>query len=198
MVTLILTMAAVLSGCQAPAANDPIATPRPEWLELAKQQRLPLHAEAISGKLWATRDEARDDVIEMAAARTLEFAAESVPRIKHRWQVPAHLVRDHFLSEPIFIEEVEWTYGPMYRAHALIDLAPEKRDLLLAQWHEVVLRERLEQIAGGLAFVFVCLITLFGYLRLDEATRGYYTRWLFAGASTLVAGSAAALYTWLV
>ena len=197
MFTFILIMTALVTGVQAPAADDATVA-RPEWLELAKQNKLPLHADVVASELWATRDEARDDVLEKASVRALEFAADSVPKLRNKWQVPTWLVRDRLLREPIFVEEVDWTYGTMYRAHALLDLSPQKREALLSAWHEVVLRERLAQIGGGLAFVFISLVTLFGYLRLDDATRGYYTRWLFTGAAALVAGSAAVLYTWIV
>jgi len=198
MFAMILAVAAQLAGAMQAVTDDGKAASRPEWIELAKDGRLTVHSAAIQSGLWATRDEARSDALEQASYRALDFAAEAVPRLKSRWQVPTWLVADHMLREPVFIEEVDWTYGPMYRAHVLLDLSPEKRDVLLATWHETLLRQRMTQIGGGLAFVLVCVATLFSYLRLDDATRGYYSRWLLTGAFGVVAGSAAVLYTWIV
>ncbi len=171
---------------------------RPEWVELSKHSNLPLHCETIQSELWATRDEARSDAFNQAVARAQDFAADVAPRIKNTWQVPAWLVHDHLLREPIYVEEVDWTYGPMYRAHLLLELSPEKRGVLLANWHQFVVRRRMGQIGGGVGFLLVCLATMLAYLRLDDATRGYYSRWLFTGAAAVVASSAAALYTWIV
>jgi hypothetical protein len=170
----------------------------PAWIEQARQSTLPLYCDAVKSELWATRDEAKIDVFERAAVRARDFAAEVAPPIKRSWETPTWMVQDYLLREPVFIEEVEWTYGPMYRAHLLLDLSPEKRDVLLKKWHEAVVRERLGHIGVGLVFVLICLATLLGYLRLDDATRGYYSRWLFSGALAIVAGSAAAIYTWIV
>jgi hypothetical protein len=86
----------------------------------------------------------------------------------------------------------------MHVAYVYLDLSPEKRDLLLGRWREELMRRRVNQIGSGLGFVLVCLVTLVTYLRLDDATRGYYSRWLATGAAAVVAGSAAALYTWIV
>ena len=198
-----LIMITALGAMPHAFVDDADAVPRPAWLEFAERGMLPAHSEVVKGELWATPDAARDDVLEKASDRALEFAAEVAPRLATRWHVPTWLVREQMLKEPIYVEEIEavspdWHFGPMYRAHLLIDLAPAKRDVLLATWHGEVLHERLGQIGGGAAFIFICLVTLFGYLRLDDATRGYYSKWLITGAATLVAGSAAVLYTWVV
>jgi hypothetical protein len=108
------------------------------------------------------------------------------------------MVQDYLLQEPIYFEEVEWSYGPMYRAHALLDLSPPNRDLVVAKWYEVLARRRIHQVGGAVGFALICVTTLFIYLRLDDATRGYYSRWLATAALAAVAGSGAALYTWVV
>ena len=51
---------------------------------------------------------------------------------------------------------------------------------------EVVAR-RLVTLGGSLGFVLVCLASLAGYIRADEATKGYYTHWLRAIAAAGVA-----------
>ena len=192
-----LALAVMLA--QADTTPEPGAggVARPQWIALAKESGLPLHWEAIESELWATPEEARTDVLVRAAGRAQAFAAEVAPRIRTNWIVPGWLVEGHLLREPVYVEEVDWTYGPMYRAHVLLELSPEKRELLLSKWHETVIHRRLGQVGGALGFILVCVATLLAYLRLDDATRGYYSGWLLAGATAVVAGSAAVLYSWV-
>jgi hypothetical protein len=191
----------VFSQSPAPPTADNVASSRPEWIELSEQNKLPLHADVIKSTPWATDEEARNEALEMAAVRALDFAAESAPKLKHSWRVPTWLVADQMLREPIWVEEVDWDFGatlaPMHQAYVYLDLSPDKRDLLLGTWRQELMHRRMHQIGGGLGFVVVCLITLVTYLRLDDASRGYYSRWLGTAAAATVAGSAAALYTWI-
>ena len=195
-------VALVISQAPAHTAADDAASSRPAWIELSEQNKLPLHTDVIKSTPWATVEEARTEALEMAAVRALDFAAESAPKLKNSWKVPTWLVADQMLREPIFVEEFDWdfsaTLAPMHRAYAYLDLSPDKRDLLLGTWRQELMHRRMNQIGGGLGFVVICLITLVTYLRLDDATRGYYSRWLGTAAAAAVAGSAAALYTWIV
>jgi hypothetical protein len=179
---------------QSPDGNKPS---RPGWIEQARESRLQLHSELIVSERWATKGEARRDAVERAALRAGEFAAEAEPRIRDAWPVPMWFIQDHMLREPIFVEEIDWTYGPMYQAYLLLDLAPAKRELILSQWHSTIVQKRMNQVGGGLGFLLICVATLLGYLRLDDATRGYYTRWLATGAVAVVVASAAAVYRWI-
>ena len=196
-----ISLALVLTQASAPAEDTKSDAARPSWVKLSKEE-LPLHTDVIKTTPYATADEARAQALEEAAIRALNFAAEAAPKLNQVWQVPSWFVADHMLREPIYVEEVEWDFGatlaPMHVAYVYLDLSPEKRELLLGKWREERMQRRVNQIGGGLGFVLVCLVTLVTYLRLDDATRGYYSRWLGTGAAAIVAGSAAALYTWIV
>jgi hypothetical protein len=196
-----IILALVLTQAPAPTEDANGDNSRPTWVELSRD-KLPLHTDVVKSMPYATPEEARAQALEKASVRALDFAAESAPKLKKVWQVPTWLVADHMLREPIYVEEVDWDFGetlaPMYVAHAYIDLSPAKRDLLLGRWRDELTQRRVNQIGGGLGFVLVCLVTLVTYLRLDDATRGYYSKLLATGAAAVVAGSAAALYTWIV
>lgn len=70
---------------------------------------------------------------------------------------------------------VKTRYGPMWRSQAVLKFSPEFRAELDAKWAKVVQATRVLSTAGvGLA-VLVALGMLFGYFRLDTATKGYYT-----------------------
>lgn len=192
------TFAVCLASVGAvPAVDDTAHAAAPSWVVLARESKLPLHTDAIQSELWATRDEARQDALDKASDRAVRFAAESAPRLRQAPSIPGWFVEDHMLREPIYVEEVEWTYGPMYRAHLLLDLTPDTRERILSHWHGELVQKRMNQIGGSLGFLLVCVATLLGYLRMDDATRGYYSRWLAMGACGVVAGSAAALYHWV-
>ena len=47
-----------------------------------------------------------------------------------------------------------------------------------------------------LAFVLVCLAVVSGYIKADEATKGYYTTRLRAVAVAALGAGAALLYQW--
>jgi hypothetical protein len=186
-------MLALLMSADDPAAA---ADKRPEWATRESWSEPPVRYRVVASELWATPEEALDDALDRAAPIVRDFAAQADRRIKAAWQVPPRVLHDRIVTEE-FLEKVDWTYGPMYRAHLLLELSPAKRDVLLGEWRQVKLQQRVGQLGAGLGFVLVCLAALLGYLRLDEATRGYYTGWLRAGLVALVAGSAAVLYTWV-
>ena len=52
-------------------------------------------------------------------------------------------------------------------------------------------------LGGGLGFVLICLAALAGYIRADEATKGYYTHWLRALAAAGVGAAGVVIYQML-
>ena len=53
---------------------------------------------------------------------------------------------------------------------------------------------RLAVLGGVLGFVLACLAALAGYIRADEATKGYYTHWLRLVAAAGVGASGVVIY----
>jgi hypothetical protein len=195
---LILALAMAAGLTDPPDSTGTRADATPAWKRQIDADGLPRHTNLVQSELWATRDEAANDAMDRAATAAREFVGQVDSRAIAAWDIPAWLVHDHLLREPPYVEEVDWTYGPMYRAHVLLDFSPEKRELLLSHWRESLTSRRLGQVGAGLGFAVLCLATLLGYLRLDDATKGYYTAWLRTGAVAVVGGSAAALYHWVV
>ncbi len=194
----IILALAVVGQTDMPATITPRTTATPAWKRQVDTDGPARHTSLVQSELWATREEATGDVMDRAAAAAREFIGQADSRAIASWDVPAWLLHDHVLREPPYVEEVDWTYGPMYRAYVLLDFSPEKRELLLGHWRESLTSRRLGQVGAGLGFAVLCLATLLGYLRLDDATKGYYTGWLRTGVVAVVGGSAAAIYHWLV
>jgi hypothetical protein len=79
----------------------------------------------------------------------------------------------------------------------LVDLSPARRaEIVEAYNHEQTLK-RLWVLGGGLAFVLACLATVSGYIRADEATKGYYTNRLRVASAAGLGAAGVLVYQWL-
>ena len=79
----------------------------------------------------------------------------------------------------------EYQVGPMHSSYAQLRFDETFRDQTAMQWTHVKAKHRLIHtglLGGG---VLGLLVTVFGYFRLDHATRGFYT-----GRLQFVAGAA--------
>lgn len=78
--------------------------------------------------------------------------------------------------ENYYYETIQVSIGPMHQGHALLEFNDEFLAEINARWERIAAIRRLLQaglvFVGALSFVGV----LFGYLRLDTATKGHYTR----------------------
>ncbi len=106
------------------------------------------------------------------------------------------LYRSGICREAYFAPK-DTSVGPMLEVHALAVFDRRGRELLSDARRARLIRQRLEGTAGVVALVMGLMGTLFGYLKLDTATRGYY-----AGRLKLAAGAMAfavvGLVTWLM
>jgi hypothetical protein len=68
-----------------------------------------------------------------------------------------------------------------------------KAEILAAHDRDVV-RGRLGVLAGLAGFVLACLAALAGYIRMDEATKGYYTNPLRLVAAAGVGAAGVVIY----
>jgi hypothetical protein len=195
MTAICCIIGSVLIGQASPAHTaEAGAGERPAWVERGEWMDPPVRYRVATSELWATPERARDDALEQARDVARQFAAESEAAPRSDWRVPLRVVEDELLQNE-YIEKVDRTFGTMYRAHLLLALSPDKRETVLAEWNRSLAEHRLVQLGGGLGFLLVCLSAWLGYLRLDDATRGYYTPWLVALALGIVAGSGALVYS---
>ena len=56
--------------------------------------------------------------------------------------------------------------------------------------------ERMEFAARGLGVLTVLLGVIAAYIRLDEWTKGYYTRWLAVGAAGFLTAVGLSVWLW--
>jgi hypothetical protein len=101
----------------------------------------------------------------------------SVEEVPLSWQPPKKILGRMFVEgseriEPIELDTVDET---VYRATKLASFSPEARTQLLRAYHREVATQRFTSLAGLLTFVLVSLGLVSGYIRADEATKGYFT-----------------------
>jgi hypothetical protein len=170
---------------------------------------------AVAAKLarepWTKRVEGRDDDPDVAEAIALRHAQDSLaeylrtqtPRIHRR--PSADEIRGHLLAKPPEhreLSESEDSEGKGRHVVTLNLLVTEEnyRDMLARdrQQRELerqgLVQERTFMVGKVLAGLVALLAALAGYFRLEEATKGYYTTWLRAGAIGFVLAVGAALF----
>jgi hypothetical protein len=81
----------------------------------------------------------------------------------------------------------------LYRAGQQVDFSPQRKARIIETYRKDLATQRMQRMGGGLALALGLLAVMSGYIRADEATRGYYTNHLrlAAVAGLGVAGVAA-------
>ena len=149
----------------------------------------PPGTQLITGQLSATEDRARADARRQLEREVADWLAPDVPR---SWKTPEPFVDR--LIETTQVKTVEKEYGTLYEATIQARLSPEFRAEIVENYQRELVGRRLATLAGIIAFVLSCLAALTGYIRADEATRGYYTNWLRAAAAAGVGAVGFAVY----
>jgi hypothetical protein len=64
-------------------------------------------------------------------------------------------------------------------------------------YNQQLVRRRLFHLGGSLGFILICLAAVSGYIRADEATKGYYTNRLRMLAAAGVGAAGVVIYQML-
>lgn len=108
------------------------------------------------------------------------------------WQPPTAVVDRIVQWGPV--EEIPRDYGTVYVQEVRLDTSDTARHRLVEAFEREEAGHRLVRLGGLLAFVLACLAVLNGYIRADEATRGYYTNQLRLAAAAGVGATGYVLY----
>lgn len=191
------TVVLVTSAAESPppaeieAALPPITSSgKPDWAgtpPVADGNRLLV---PVSSQQWATRDEARQQLTELATKFIKEHYQNECP-LPGNWNVPPGLVEEK-IARQINMEVIDKDFGNgirgnMYRAHVRLDLDERLRDMLRASWHDRLVVHRLTWLGSLLGLVTMVFGSAHGYFRLDELTGGRYGRRLKLAAGALIA-----------
>jgi hypothetical protein len=179
---------------RAPKPLRPAIAPKPPKPSRPPIAPTPLKAErsetlTVTGRLSATETRARND----ARARFEEILAERLePEVPRSWTVPDKTV-DRLINE-VSVTPRQRDYGTVYEATLKAYFSERARAGIVGAYHRELVQKRLVLLGGLLAFVLVCLGALSGYIRADEATKGYYTTRLRLAAAAGVGAAGVLIY----
>ncbi len=184
--TLLLVLSVLVAGvlgssCEAGGKKRPTrpAVPDPTW--------------EVEG-LAKTRDDAEANAVEKARDQVVEYLSE---RYGDRdWKLTPAKLRELNVTRPAAApEEIDLPLsGRSWKVRLTVELTPEALGEIhkLAREQRMVERHRLA--ARGLAGALALLLVAFGYLRLEDATKGYHTTLLRLAALTVLVGAGAFLW----
>ncbi|HEX4414123.1 MAG TPA: hypothetical protein VH107_10885 [Lacipirellulaceae bacterium] len=90
-----------------------------------------------------------------------------------------------------YLETVQRSIGPMKKLYIQIEFTPAVDRMLSQRWDALHRGARFKFVGFGAFTIFGLLSFAWGLLKVDTATKGYYTRWLFVGGPIAIIGMAA-------
>ena len=148
----------------------------------------------VTGLLSATRERAVADARRVLRDDVANWLEPDVPR---SWALREEMLDAMVIDEP-HIRSIEKPYGEVFEATLGVDKSPQRRASLIAVYHRQQVERRLLGLGAALAFILICLAAISGYIRADEATKGYYTNRLRMLAAAGVGASGVILYHMVV
>jgi hypothetical protein len=177
-------------ACLDALSNDPEQN-APEWFK-HRNDKVSAAGElrTIVGRFGADKASAK-----LQARKSLEEAVHrwlGEAGISHSWKPPSKLIDGLILDTHVHTDvRPEYT---VYLAAHLVDFSGAKRNKIFQVYEREVVGRRLVVMVGGLTFLLASLAGLAGYIRADEATKGYYTNRLRLLAAAGVGAAGVAIY----
>lgn len=199
-----------------PAASDPwidesafkvlIPADRPAWTATKPVLRGATHTIPVASGAYAKDIDARHAFDQALVEETRDYIAEQLgSELAARFVTyDARQIKERFVRpENIHDDVATYSVGPMHEYFALVEFGPDFRREIDARWQAFRGQSRLLQFGLLAGAGLLLLSTMFGYFRLDNATRGYYTgrlQFLAAAAILAVIGAGAIMarfITWM-
>lgn len=97
------------------------------------------------------------------------------------------------IAQDEYLQTVDRSFGPMLNLHTLIEFTPSVDAELRRRWNEYRRDERLFAVGAGAGSVLGVIGLVFGLLKVDTWTKGYYSKRLFLGVPAAIIGVLALL-----
>jgi hypothetical protein len=108
--------------------------------------------------------------------------------------VGVDFVRREMVPEKCEYYEVnQRSAGPMTKLYTMLEFRPSVDNELMRRWEELRRGERFAVVGAGAGSVLGLIGVVFGLLRIDTWTKGYYTKRLFLGVPAAIIGVLALL-----
>jgi hypothetical protein len=95
-----------------------------------------------------------------------------------------------------YVESLEASFGPMVQVHLLLEFDPPIEKHLGDVWKQYQVRQRLGIVAFLAAAGLLLLGLVYGLLKLDTWTRGYYSKRLLLGVPAVIISLVMLLLVW--
>jgi hypothetical protein len=92
------------------------------------------------------------------------------------------------IAKKEYVETVERSFGPMKKLYVQVEFSPSIDQELRQRWEEVRRQDRFAVVGVGAGSVLGLLGLVFGLLKVDTWTKGYYTKRLFFGVPAAIIG----------
>jgi len=206
------------ASASQPAKTMPSWFPKSEIEEEAKARPDDFGFRVLVGRVSASGDRARQDLRRTLEREVADWIAADVPT---SWKVPARVLDS--MAQGTYIQEVTRSLGSsssdatpeaetpsksegpgldglytLYRAGQKLDFSTSRRAQIVGMYRRDLAAQRMQRLGGGLALALVGLAVLSGYIKADEATKGYYTNRLRLVAAASLGAAGFAAYKFLV
>jgi hypothetical protein len=173
----------------APVAVAP-AAPRASANAVAPAVSTQSSRWTVNGRLSATKERAVAD-----ARRQLrdDVASWLDPEVPRSWVPPVQML-DAMVVQGPELKTVQKSYGELFEATLTVDASAQRRTALVEVYNRQLVERRLATLGATLVFILICLAAVSGYIRADEATKGYYTNRLRMLAAAGVGASGVIIY----
>jgi hypothetical protein len=167
-----------LQSAEEPPTPVVVAANRPDWIEAPPLLDGDVHRISVRSEFQAREDDALraldNELVKATRAYVADrlgsskaplFFSYSIDEIKRRFTKPDNL----------YHEVGTFSFGSMHQYHTVLEFPQDFRKEIYDRWAQVRAAGNLVKIGGGTVGIIALLVILFGYFRLDTATRGYYT-----------------------
>lgn len=200
LLAMVLIFSSVIAGkpcdCRAGEPRGPVSLRRDSSWFAEARKHTGLRPEirdndltVVAGRYSYTEERAKRDAHSALNAAVLAWLAPDIPS---SWRVPDQEIRSLIReerTEPVFSD-----VGKVYLTGLHVDMSSSAKARIYALYDQELVRARLIKVVGGVLFVLVSLAGLAGYIKADEATKGYYTNRLRLVSAAAVGAAGMAIY----
>jgi hypothetical protein len=179
------------TGGTTASTDTPSGPPRPAWMDGPLGRTENVYRTTVKVGPLFSRMECEQQLPEALRLAVKTYADHLLGEGKGQYvDLEQAFIRNHLVRGE-WEERRETTFDTMITLHELLEFDRDANDAIEANYKQSVVMGRLGYTAAGGGVVLGLLTILFGYLKLDTLTRGYYTGRLSLTALAAILGLAA-------